>query len=127
MKKIITILLLCLCGCANAQVRLISNISQNVDNATSYINFNSIQSKVKSIQLTVSKISGTLAGAVYLEGTVDGFAWVGIDSMPLTDTTIATKVIVLNGTYFNSYRARFVTTGTQVSNLTMAVLRRPDE
>jgi len=127
MKKIITILLLCLCGCANAQVRLISNISQNVNDATSYINFNSLQSKLKSIQFTVTKVSGVLAGKVYLEGTVDGFAWLTIDSLPLTDTLMITKLFTFTATQYNSYRARFVTTGIQVSNLTMAVLRRPDE
>ena len=110
-----------------AQIRTVSAPDTAINADTSTINFNSIASKVKSFQATVSKISGTVAGKVYLQGTVDGNAWLNIDSLVLTNVITNTKVFPAYPTIYNSYRAYFITSGTQQSVLTLAALRRPDE
>jgi len=129
MKKIFIVLLIGLITAFNvkAQIRKTSLADTNVNAATSYVSFNSIASKVKSFQATVTKISGTVAGKVYLQGTVDGIAFINIDSLVLSDQTINSKLFPVTSTIYNSYRGQFTTTGTQSSILLLTVLRRPDE
>ena len=118
---------LCTVFVATAQIRTISSRDTNTNAATSYVNIKSIASKVKSFQATVTKISGTVAGKVYLQGTVDGTAFITIDSLVLSDQAINSKVFPITSTLYNSYRGQFTSTGTQSSYLILSVLRRPDE
>lgn len=128
MKKLLFILLAAVAMItAKAQVRVVSLPDTNVNAVTSYINYNTVQSKVKAFQASVKKVSGTVAGKVYLEATVDGGQWVKLDSLVLTDVAAQTKVFPISATSYNSYRANFSTTGTQVSYLIFSMLRRPDE
>ena len=128
MKKILVVLMaLCTVFVATAQIRTISSRDTNTNAATSYVNIKSIASKVKSFQATVTKISGTVAGKVYLQGTVDGTAFITIDSLVLSDQAINSKVFPITSTLYNSYRGQFTSTGTQSSYLILSVLRRPDE
>lgn len=130
MKKylfLLSLFLLSLSICTNAQTRVVSAADTNTNAASSYINYNSVASKVKGFQATVGKVSGTVAGKVYLQGTIDGIAWVTLDSLALTDVAIQTKVFPISSTSYNSYRAYFSTTGTQKSYLKFSVLRRSDE
>jgi len=129
-KKLLFIALALGTFCAShAQIRL-TNQSTNTNvssTVTSYINFNTVQSRVKSAQFTVNKTSGTLAGTVYLQGTDDGIGWYTIDSLTLVDQAQNVKMFFFTGTQFNSYRGNFKTTGTSVSTLYMTLLRRTDE
>ncbi len=128
MKKILVVLMaLCTVFVATAQIRTISSRDTNTNATTSYVNIKSIASKVKSFQATVTKISGTVAGKVYLQGTVDGTAFITIDSLVLSDQAINSKVFPITSTLYNSYRGQFTSTGTQSSYLILSVLRRPDE
>ena len=95
--------------------------------ATTNVTFSSIGSKVKSFQTPVTKTSGTVAGKVYLQGTVDGVGWITIDSLVLSDQAINSKSFAVTSTSFNSYRAQCVSTGTLVVALTFSYMRRPDE
>lgn len=131
MRKLLFILLAAVTMItANAQKRDISAKDTNTNvSATviSYVNYNSVASKVKAFQASVTKVSGTVAGKVYLEATVDGSQWQKLDSLVLSDVAAQTKLFSISATYYNSYRANFTTTGTQVSYLIFSVLRRPDE
>jgi len=129
MNKIVFVLLIALSAAfsVKAQIRKSSLPDTNINAATSYVSFNSIASKVNSFQATVKKISGTVAGKVYLQGTIDGLAFINIDSLVLTDQSINSKVFPVTSTIYNSYRGQFTTTGTQSSYLILTVLRRPDE
>lgn len=124
---LLSLFLLSLSICTNAQTRVVSTADTNTNAASSYINYNSVASKVKGFQATVIKVSGTVAGKVYLQGTIDGIAWVTLDSIALTDVATQTKVFPISSTSYNSYRAHFSTTGTQKSYLKFSVLRRSDE
>jgi DNA gyrase/topoisomerase IV subunit B len=93
---------------------------------TAIIQFTAIPSKVKSFQATVYKLGGTVSGKVYLQGTVDG-NWLNIDSVTVTDIPITTKLFTVTSTIYYSYRAYYITTGTQLSRLNLSYLRRQDE
>lgn len=127
MKKLLFILLAVIATCANAQKREVSVKDTNTNAVTSYVNFNSVASRVKAFQASVTKVSGTVAGKVYLEATIDGSQWQKLDSLVLSDVTTQTKLFPISATSYNSYRANFTTTGTQVSYLIFSMLRRPDE
>lgn len=128
MKKILIIVIAALFAIgANAQIRTVSAADTNTNAVTTYVNYNAVASHVKSFQTTVTKVSGAVAGVIYLQATVDGIAWVTIDSLTLSDQVVNTKIFPITSTSYNSYRSQFITTGSQVSYLKMAVLRRPDE
>ena len=99
--------------------------TSNTDTTT--LVFNGIGGKVKSFQASVVKVSGTVAGKVYLQGTVNGNDWVNLDSLTATNVSLSTKVFPITATTYYSYRAYYITTGTQASYLTFAYLRRQDE
>ena len=96
---------------------------------TQYITFNPMASKLSAIQVTVKKVNGTVAGKVYLEGTIDG-NYVTLDSLTLSDQSINTKIFTISksvGTAYLGYRAKFATTGTQTSTAGASWLRRTDD
>ncbi len=98
----------------------------NVDTAN--LAFNSIASGVKSFQITLVKNSGTVAGKVYIEATDDGIGWFRLDSLVTADVAGPQfQKTPFTSTSYNSYRARYITTGTQSSTLYFTVVRRPDE
>jgi len=94
---------------------------------TSIITYTMVPNGIKSFQSTVTRVSGTAAGKVYFEGTTDGNAWVRLDSLVLTNQ-------VTNSKFFNistqptcySYRAYYISSGTQTSYQRFSYLRRPD-
>lgn len=89
-----------------------------------------VKSKVSGIQATVLRVSGTVAGKVYLMGTIDGDYYTLIDSLTLTNAAVNSKVFPFErskGTSFTSYKVSLQTTGTQTSTLRTTLLRRPDE
>jgi hypothetical protein len=111
---------------ANAQrTTLVGRALSNTD--TLALNFNSIGSNVKSFQITVVKVSGTVAGKVYLQATDDGILYTKLDSLTLTDVAAQTKFNIPAHTSYNSYQAYFVTSGTQSYTPYFTVVRRQDE
>jgi hypothetical protein len=112
---------------SNAQTtskRIQPDTSINATGTT--ITFQNMASKLVSIQSTVVLISGTGAGKVYMEGTVDG-NWITQDSLVLANQAINTKLFPISRTSFLSYRLRYVPTGTQTSRMTGTFCRRTDE
>lgn len=98
----------------------------NVD--TSILTFNSIGSRLKAIDLVVTKISGTVSGTVYLQASnTGGLTWDSIDSLVATNQAVNKKHREFTSTTYKSYRAYYITSGTQSSVLVASYLRRPDE
>jgi len=94
---------------------------------TANMAFNSIGSHLKAVQVAAYKISGTVAGSVYMQGTVDGINWVSVtDTLTLTNVATSTKTWTFTATYYNSYRARFISS-TGTAAVTAALIRRADE
>lgn len=123
-------LLVAACSIA-ANAQSYSTVITSTDTATNadtvIVTVANIKSKVKAFQITVKKVSGTVASKVYLQGTIDGSNWVNIDSLTNSDQAINTKITTVTSTIYNSYRAYYPSTGTQKSTLTLAYLRRQDE
>lgn len=89
-----------------------------------------VGSKVRGFQYTFTKSSGTAAGKVYFQGTING-TWVNIDSLTLADNTTAqTKVITVAptaGTVYKSYRWVNTNTSSATASVTAVYIRRSDE
>lgn len=108
-------------------VKVSTDTSTNAD--TVAVTFSGLSGDVKSFQATVTKLSGTAAGGVYLQGTINGSDWVniGTNDTLVVNATSQTKVWTLSATSYHSYRAWYKTTGTQTSVISFSYLRRPDE
>ncbi len=136
MKKLFSIIALATCltslpeqSVAQNQTEIVvkSAADTSVDADTLVISFTNIGSNVKSFQASVSRLSGTAAGTVILQGTVDG-NWVTLkDTMTLSNQATNTKVWPICQTTYTSYRAYYIASGTQTSKLTFSYMRRPDE
>jgi len=139
MKKLLAIIVI-VCACAVSHAQTLSQqgslyvytsaLDTNTNATTSYLYFNGIPGHVKSMQLTVTKISGTVAGTVIIDASNDGVAWVPAgagDTLTLANQASNSGLFPFTGTYYKSYRARFTTTGTQVSSLLATLVRRQDE
>jgi hypothetical protein len=109
---------------ANAQsTKLVSKTISAADTIT----FTSIPSRLKAFQYTFTESSGTTAGKVYLEGTVNG-TWVALDSLTLADVgTAQTKVFPITSTSYLSYRFRNTNTSSSSGSVKAAYVRRTDE
>ena len=137
MKKILFIAsLFCLAIAGNAQnkpsylnpERVVQSPRNLTNTDTLTLPAYGIGSNVKGFQISVLKVSGTVAGTVYLQATIDGIAWANIDSLVLSNVaTVQTKITIPAHTSYNSYKAYFVSSGTQVYTPYFAYLRRPDE
>ena len=104
----------------------------NINAATTYLAYNSIRSKIMSIQATVTKVSGTLSTSSYvlLQGNNDGTNWqnVNTDTLKLVDQATNFKIWPITATHYYSYRLKYVSaSSTQRSVLRINYLRRPDD
>lgn len=89
--------------------------------------FTNVPSKLKGFQYTYTETSGTTAGKVYLEGTINT-TYVLLDSLTLSDVATAqTKVFALTSTTYLNYRFRNTNTSSATGAIRVAYLRRSDE
>jgi hypothetical protein len=77
-----------------------------------------------SIQAVVTKISGTVAGTVTVQGSVDGTNYVTVNSSYITSTThtatnvaTSTKMFVITGSPYKYYRLSYTGSGTMSATL----------
>ncbi len=90
--------------------------------------YNNIESGLKSIEIAVKKVSGTVGGKVYVQGSSNNWvSYTNIDSLSCADVSLNSKLTVFASTNFLSYRVYYTTSGTQVCVVYAALLRRPDE
>lgn len=97
-----------------------------IDAATVYVTYATIESNITAIQATVTKVSGTVAGYVILQGTVDGTNYqdVNTDTLTLTNTTTNFKIWTIDKAYYAGYRIKHVGSGTQRSIAKFSFIRR---
>ncbi len=113
-------------GLSNKHVvsNMLSNVLLSADTttntATSYISL-PVQNwyNTVSIQSTVTKIGGTVAGTVTLQGSLDGTNYVTVNSSYAdvtsyspTDITTSTKIFVVTGSPYRYYRLSYTGAGT---------------
>lgn len=106
--------------------RLVTKSITGVDT----VSFANVPSKINSFQYTFTRTSGTAAGVVVFEGTVNG-TFVSIDTLVLSNVgTAQTKVFVIprsTGTSYLTYRFRNTNTSAATGTVRAAYLRRTDE
>jgi hypothetical protein len=95
--------------------------------AADTISWANVASNVKGLQYTYTETSGTTAGKVILEGTING-TWVPIDSITLADNATAQTLYkaVIN-TNYKGYRFRNTNTSSATGGVVASYLRRTDE
>ncbi len=131
MKRIITILLFSCLAILTKPVAAQTVFAPAKDTAT---NAETVDLTLKvpgtftvcTVQLDITKLTGTTAGTAFLQGSVNG---TGYNTVPGTDTLTlanasATKFWVLNKSNFLYYRIRTVATGSQSTSLVGTVLTR---
>lgn len=72
-----------------------------------------------SIQITATKVSGTIAGTAILYGSVDGTNYnaIGSDTLTLTNVTTNTKVWVLTNANYAYYKVTVTGSGTMAATI----------
>lgn len=82
-----------------------------------------------TVQLLITKTSGTVAGTVTLQGSSDGTNWYSFTSpAAVTATDVATQVVTFQVTdkIFKYYRASYTGTGTMVAVMSAAYITLGD-
>ena len=79
-----------------------------------------------SVQLKITKISGTVAGTVTLQGSVDGSNYVTVDSgatitsaetFTATNVTTQTNIFIISGSPYRYYRMSYTGSGTMAARV----------
>lgn len=114
---------------ANAKAQSTSTISKTIT-AVDTVTWASVPSKIKGFQYTYTETSGTTAGKVYFEGTING-TYVALDSLTLADVgtaqTLKYVIKTSDGTQYKGYRFRNTNTSSATGAVVAAYLRRYDE
>lgn len=126
MKKFISFILIsAFIMTAGAQTTKMYSKTITAADTTSFIN---VPSRIKSFTYAITKTSGTLAGKVYLEGSIVQGQWVALDSITLADNTVMqSKTTPITSTDYLSYRYRCTNTSSATANIEAVYLRRTDE
>lgn len=126
MKKLFLLaILFAIASIGSAQVTPMTSIynhpTDTVTNAgINFVYATSLNSQSNlSVQPVITKISGTIAGTYYLQGSLDGVNYLSIvgDSTVATNVTTNTKVWFLATKYFKYYRIGYTGTGTMSGTL----------
>lgn len=129
MKKFILLfaLMFSIAGISNAQssdmLSSVGNTSDTNTNAETVTLTKTLAGSwnVVSIQAVVTKLGGTAAGNIVLQGTVNGTNYVTLNSLcvpsandtfTLTNVTTQSCAWPLTGSYYTGYRLSFTTSGT---------------
>ena len=129
MKKIVSLLSVCfLLALAAPAVHAqdTKRVTKTIT-AADTITFEKIGSNLVAVQYTYTETSGTSAGKVYIEGTVNG-TYKLIDSISLSDVATAqTLHKEFTTTPWLNIRLRNTNTSSATGTVVAAILRRPDE
>lgn len=80
-----------------------------------------------TVQVKVTKISGTVGGTVTLTGSIDGvtyYAISGASSLTLTDTATQGTIWIVTGNPYSYYKVLGTGTGTMAASISAKVLPR---
>lgn len=141
MKKLFSLFVLMafLITLSHAQVTTMTLSGDTVVNTgTKFCSLRLAQSYKKvTVQALITKISGTVAGTLTLQGSIDGTNWVTADTASFvtegaatfTATNVATqnKTWIMNGDPYLWYRLSYTGTGTMSATLKGYVLPRGNE
>lgn len=114
---------------SHSTITMLSDISASSDTVTNSAS-GYVQYQVKngystvSLQVVVSKISGTAGGTVTLQGSNDGVNYVTVDTsysdaqtLSVSNITTNTKIFVVTGSPYSYYRLSYTGTGTMACRL----------
>lgn len=81
---------------------------------------------VITIQTVITKISGTVAGTVIIQGSLDGvnYTTIGTDSLTATDVATQSKSWSVNPSSFTHYRVSYTGAGTMSAKINSKILWR---
>ena len=80
-----------------------------------------------TVQYTLTKASGTVAGKTYLSASVDGVSYAYIDSFTATNIASNVKIFVVsNPKNYAYYKTTSVGTGTMKAYITARIIARKD-
>jgi hypothetical protein len=145
MKKLFSIffaaavLLALTIGSASAQTYTMTNSGDTITNAGTEACSLKVASSYKTVTIhaLITKISGTVAGTVTLQGTVDGTTWVTVDTAAFvsdggatyTATNVASqsKVWIINGAPYLWFKLSYTGSGTMAATLKGYLLPRGQE
>lgn len=129
MKKFFSLFLIAsVLFCSSSQAQLVKSVSPakatltNADTTT--ISFGNVENDVTSFQAVFTRASGTAAGRVVLQGTIDGTNYLGIDSLAFTNIVTNSKIFNANTLRCAAYRFIVFTSGTVTGSLAGYKLRR---
>jgi len=100
---------------AFAQSVMIPASDTNTNAQTTYVTSYSLPSNTGnfSLQYVGTKISGTVAGTVLLQGSLDGVNYTSVaDTLTLSDQAVNTKIWDVSGSKRIKWRFEITTTGT---------------
>lgn len=136
MRKLITFLIMAICLMAIAPtdataqlsvVRTPTTAKDSLVNAdTLYINLTPPANDAIGLHVTGARASGTVAGKVYLQGSIDGTNYKHIDSVTLSNgayvfATFSTQYLMP----YSKYRAMYASSGTvKVTGIRGTIIRR---
>lgn len=90
-----------------------------------------------SIQVVVTKVSGTVAGTVTMQGSLDGVTWVTLDTACMategpatfvtTNVASQSKVFLINSSPYYWYRASYTGSGTMAAIISAFILPREQQ
>lgn len=111
---------------ADVKAQSTNTVSKTIT-AADTITWTTVASKLKGLQYTYTETSGTTAGKVYLQGTING-TYVNLDSLTLSDVTTAqTKVFAITSTTYKGYRFVNTNTSSATGAVVATYIRRYDE
>lgn len=131
--KIISVYCLTLFLVIAANAQYVTRAPQDTTNNTTQkvITFTSTPDGLVGIQATVTKLTGTVGGIVYLQTRIDTVStatWQtvrGTDTLTLSNVSTAQTVIwQISPHYGNGYRVVIEPTGTETAKVNVAYLRR---
>jgi len=83
-----------------------------------------LDNNTKSVEFHATKVSGTVAGKVYLQGTVDGTNWDTVDSLTYANQATNYKVFSLTHLTYAQYRFQAIGSGSNKIKPIVAYIHR---
>lgn len=123
MKNIFVLLFSCLLLNTNGQVKM-SGSPATVTNAALTIVVQKVSQASRSVtvQGILTKVSGTIAGKMTIQGSINGVNYVNVDSLTLTDIATNAKVTTFSDDPYQYYKISIVGSGTMVATLNGYIL-----
>ncbi len=138
MKNILILFSLCFAFVlgANGQTSTMTNSGDTIVNTATEACSLKVNNSYKSLSIhaLITKISGTVAGTLTLQGTIDGVTWVTVDTATFvsdglatytaTNVTSQSKVWIVSGSPYLWFKLSYTGTGTMSATLKGYILPR---